>query len=234
MVSLRKHVQLPSGAEQALDAALDKALTFERPVVLAYLARVRRRAPGETPAQVVTRLEKLYRRSVVGIGAASGGTAALPGVGTVASVASGAAEIAAFVSATAMYVLGLAEIHGLPVSNPEVRRALVLGTLLGDGAVAAIGAGDLRVGQHWAQIITRTTARDTEKIKGINAKLGALMLTRFGARQGALLAGRALPFGVGAGVGALGNAALATAAIATARRAFGPPPAHWAPRVIDA
>lgn len=234
MVSLRKRIQLPSGAEEALDSALDKALTYERPMVLAYLARVRRRTPGETPAEVVSRLEKLYRRSVIGIGAASGGTAALPGVGTVASVATGAAEIAAFVSATAMYVLGLAEIHGLPVSNPEVRRALVLGTLLGEGGAAAITAGDVGKGKHWAQIITRTTARDTDKVKGINAKLGALMLTRFSARQGALLAGRALPFGVGAGVGALGNAALATAAISAARRGFGPPPAEWVPRVIDA
>ena len=234
MVFLRKRIQLPSGAEEALDSALDKALSLERPVVLAYLARVRRRTPGETPADVVARMERFYRRSVVGIGAASGGTAALPGVGTVVSVATGAAEIAAFVSATAMYVLGLAEIHGLPVSNPEVRRALVLGTMLGDGGAAAITAGGVDVRKHWAQIITRTTARDTDKIKGINAKLGALMLTRFGARQGALLAGRALPFGIGAGVGALGNVALATAAIAAARRAFGPPPAGWRPRVIDA
>jgi hypothetical protein len=60
-----------------------------------------------------------------------------------------------------------------------------------------------------------------------------LLLTRFGTRQGALLLGRALPLGIGAGIGAAGNAALARAAISTAREAFGPPPHEFPPRVID-
>jgi len=58
-------------------------------------------------------------------------------------------------------------------------------------------------------------------------------VTRFGARQGALLVGRALPLGIGAGIGAAGNAALARGAISTARRAFGPPPDLFPARVID-
>jgi hypothetical protein len=61
-----------------------------------------------------------------------------------------------------------------------------------------------------------------------------MMLTRFGARQGALLFGRALPLGIGAGIGAVGNAALARVAITSARRAFGPPPREFPPRVVDA
>lgn len=222
---------IPGSVENALDAALDKALAVERPMVTGYLDRVRRGNPVATPAEVINKLEKAYRRSVIGIGAAAGGTAALPGVGTATSVAAGGAEIAAFVSATAMYVLALAEVHGLPTGDPQLRRALVLGTLLGEANAAALGAG--LEGKHWAQIIARTTAKDAEKIKGINAKLGALMLTRFGARQGALLAGRALPFGVGAGVGAVGNAALGKAVTKAAHRAFGPPPATWGPRVIE-
>ena len=56
---------------------------------------------------------------------------------------------------------------------------------------------------HWAQVIGRTASRD--KIAGINSRLAHLLVTRFGARQGALLVGRALPLGIGAGIGAAGN-----------------------------
>jgi hypothetical protein len=226
----RKKVRLPVGVEGALDTALDKALRIQRPVVLNYLARVRGRQPDATPAQVIEQLERLYRTAVIGIGGASGAAAAVPGVGTAAAFASGAAEIAAFVSTTAMYVLAVAEIHGLPVSDPELRRALVLSVLVGEGATAAI-EGAAGNAPHWAQVIGRSTSR--EKITGINGHLSRMLLTRFGARQGALVFGRALPLGIGAGIGAAGNAALARMAIKTARRAFGPPPAAFPPRVID-
>ena len=216
--------------ERALDAALDKALAIQRPVVLAYLERVRGKRPHATPTQVIEQLERRYLTAVVGIGGASGAAAAIPGVGTGAAVATGAAEIAGFVSATAMYVLAVAEVHGVPVSDPEVRRALVLAVLLGEGATVALEGAAGRA-PHWAQVIGRSTSR--EKVAGINSRLAHLLLTRFGARQGALLVGRALPLGIGAGIGALGNAALARAAIATARRAFGPAP-DTMPRVIDA
>jgi len=81
-------------------------------------------------------------------------------------------------------------------------------------------------------VIGRAASR--EKIAGVNSRLAHLLLTRFGARQGALLVGRALPLGIGAGIGAVGNAALARTAITSARRAFGPAPHTMAPRVIDA
>jgi hypothetical protein len=81
-------------------------------------------------------------------------------------------------------------------------------------------------------VITRTASRD--KVAGINGRLAHLLVTRFGARQGALLVGRALPLGLGAGIGAAGNAALARTAIASARKAFGAPPKDFAPRVVDA
>lgn len=222
--------RVPARVERTLDAALDKALAIQRPVVLSYLDRVRAKRPGASAAQVVEQLERRYLTAVVGIGGASGAAAAIPGVGTGAALATGAAEIAGFVSATAMFVLAVAEVHGVPVSDPEVRRALVLAVLLGEGAVAAL-EGAAGHAPHWAQVIGRTTSRD--KIAGVNARLAHLLLTRFGARQGALLVGRALPLGIGAGIGAVGNAALARTAITSARRAFGPAPDKLAPRVID-
>jgi hypothetical protein len=195
-----------------------------------------------TPAELVRQLERRYLAAVIGIGGASGAAAAVPGAGTATAVATGAAEITAFVSASAMFVLALAELHGLPVSDPEVRRALVLSVLVGEeGTVAALESGAARA-PRWAEVLARPVGSGKdgahesrkERIGGINARLGKLLLHRVGARQGALLFGRALPLGIGAAVVAGGNAALARGAIATARRAFGPPPDRFPPRVVDA
>jgi hypothetical protein len=222
---------VPPGLEKALDAALDKALAVQRPVVLTYLDRMRRHRPERTPAQLVRMLERRYLGAVVSIGGASGAAAAVPGTGTVASLATGAAEVAGFVSASAMYVLALAELHGIPVSDPDVRRALVVAVLLGESGQAAVEVAAASTTAHWAELLSRPTARD--KLGGLNTRLGRMLLTRFAARQGALTLGRALPLGIGAGIGAAGNAALARNAIGAARRAFGPPPAQFPPRVID-
>jgi hypothetical protein len=222
---------MPGGVEQALDSALDAGLRIQRPVVLAYLARVRERNPSASPAEVVSKLERHYLSAVVGLGGASGAAAAVPGVGTGTALATGAAEIAAFVSATAMFVLSVAEVHGIPVNDPQLRRALVLTVLLGEVGEAAV-EGEVLQAPHWAQVLGRSASR--ERIAGVNARLARVAMTRFGRRQGALLFGRALPLGIGAGIGAIGNAALARGTIAAARRAFGPPPRRFPSRVIDA
>jgi hypothetical protein len=86
--------------------------------------------------------------------------------------------------------------------------------------------------KHWAHVLARATPRD--KITVVNRYLARRFLRRLGTRQGALLLGRALPLGIGAAVGAGGNAALARGAIASARKAFGPAPRRFPPRVVDA
>lgn len=225
-------IPVPARVEQVLDRALDSALSVQRPVVQRYVQRTREKNPRMTPAQLVEQLEKIYLNTVTGLGGASGAAAAVPGAGTAASLASGAAEITGFVSASAMYVLALAELHGVPVSDPEVRRALVLAVLLGDGG-AAVVAGEVETGRHWGKVIGQATNKDKNSLGGLNSRLGKMLLTRFGARQGALVFGRALPLGVGAGVGAVGNRALAKGAIKAARKAFGPAPSTFPPRVVD-
>jgi hypothetical protein len=226
-----RRVVVPVGVERMLDRALDRALAVQRPAVLSYLDRVRRKHPEMTPAEVVRQLERRYLAAVVGIGGASGAAAAVPGTGTAASLASGAAEVTAFVSATALYVLTLAELHGVPVSDPEVRRALVVSVMIGEAGIAAVEGGEALADKHWAHVLARATPRD--KVTLVNSYLARRFVRRLGTRQGALLVGRALPLGIGAAVGAGGNAALARGAIATARKAFGPPPAAFPPRVID-
>ncbi len=228
----RRAVALPGFVEDALDAALDKALHVQRPVVVAYLDRVRARRRDAGPADVIRLLERRYLAAVTAVGAASGGAAAVPGAGTGASLASAALEISAFTEATALFALAMAEVHDLRIDDPQVRRALVLAVLLGDTGVevAEIAAAD--AGSRWAQVVARRAPEET--IRRVNHALSRHFMTRFGSKQGALALGRALPLGIGAGIGAAGNVALGRGAISAARRMFGPPPKSLPPRVIDA
>ncbi|GAB2464287.1 hypothetical protein [Jatrophihabitans fulvus] len=231
--SLLSRVPIPKGVEQKLDAALDRALEIQQPMVQKYLARVRDKNPRMSPAETIELLEKRYKQTVIGIGGASGASAAVPGIGTAASLATGAAEIGGFISATAMYVLALAELHSIPIADPETRRALVVAVLVGEGAGDVI-KGTASESGHWAQMIGRASEKkEGGKLGSINNRLFRMLLTRLGARQGALALGRALPLGIGAGVGAVGNAALAKGVIASARKGFGPPPAVLPTRIVD-
>jgi hypothetical protein len=230
MASIRARAQLPAGVERGLDAVLDRVLAIQRPVITAYVDRCRA-TPGATPATVVRTLERRYQAAVTAIGAASGGAAAVPGVGTAAALATGVAEIGAFVEATALFTLATADVYGISTDDPEIRRALVLAVLLGEAGMAAIEAEGVATA-HWAPVLTKGVNR--ELIGRLNKSMMKHLGARFGFRQGALFFGRALPFGVGAGVGAIGNLALSRAAIKSVRRAFGRPPAEFHTRVIDA
>ena len=216
------------GVERGLDAVLDKALAVQRPVIVAYVDRWRT-APGANPARVARIIERRYQAGVSAIGAASGGVAAVPGVGTAAALATGLAEVAAFVEATALYTLATAEVHGISTDDPEVRRALVLAVLLGEAGMAAIEAEGVAAA-HWAPVLTHGVNR--ELIGRVNKTLMRHLGAKFGVRQGALFLGRALPLGIGVGVGVAGNLALSRAAIKSVRRAFGRPPAQFPPRTI--
>jgi hypothetical protein len=226
-------IPVPSFVEGVLDSALDRAMRVQRPAVTAYVDRARSKR-GLTPAASVRELEHVYLGAVTAIGAAAGASAAIPGVGTGAALATAAFEISAFAEATALFGLAVAEVHGLRIDNLEQRRALVLALLLGDAGAQILEEsvqGANRSRAKWAQVLSQHASDDT--VRRTNRRLAKHFLPRFGAQQGALLLGRAIPLGVGAGIGAAGNATLARASIAAARRVFGPPPAQFPPRIVD-
>jgi hypothetical protein len=220
---------LPAAVERTLDLALDKAMSVQRPVILGYLYRLRGKH-NMTPEQLLRLLERRYLAAVSTMGAAAGGTAAIPGLGTGASVAAAAVEVSAFVEATAVFALAVAEVYGVPTHNTEYRRALILGILLGDrdAALARTAGGSAQ----WGEVLARRGS--TEGMSQLNRRLMRHFVARFGVQQGALTLGRALPLGIGAGIGAAGNMALGRGVVAATRRAFGPPPRVLPPRVIDA
>lgn len=163
----------------------------------------------------------MYVGTFATTGAAAGGAAAAPGVGTGIALALSAGEL----ELSALFVLSVAEVHGVPVDEIERRRTLVPGILLGEFGSKTINKMAERTGQHWARQLV--SAVPTATLKQINKVLGKNFVTKYGTKQGIIVLGRAVPFGIGAVNGGAANATVAALAVRAARRAFGPAPEEW-------
>ncbi|SFA41272.1 Recombinase zinc beta ribbon domain-containing protein [Rhodococcoides kroppenstedtii] len=122
----------PGRVERAVSLVLDNGSRLQAPAVEKYVWRLRRAHPEESPEQIVARLEKMFLTAVTSSGGAAGATAAIPGVGTVASIAAIGGETAFFLEAAALLTLSVASVHGISVTDHERRKALVLAVALGD------------------------------------------------------------------------------------------------------
>ncbi|MEU5948623.1 hypothetical protein ABZ793_24120 [Micromonospora sp. NPDC047465] len=204
---------------------LDKAIAVQSPLVRKNIARARQRNPEATPAQVIRNLERMYVSALTGTGAAVGGAAAAPGVGTGVALALSAGEALSSLELSALFALSIAEVHGVPIDEIERRRTIVMGIMLGGSGSATITKVAERTGQHWGrQVVAKVPA---ETLRQINKILGKHFITKYGTKQGIIVLGRVAPFGIGAVIGGGANAALATLAVRAGRRAFGPPPTSW-------
>ena len=213
---------LTKPVQSALKKGVDKALMVQQPVILKHIRRMTRNRPEAPPAATVRALEKHYMSAVSTTGAAVGGTAAVPGVGTKVAAALSVGEVATFLEASALLSLAVAEIHGITIDEVERRRTLLLAVLLGDSGVKVIEKTAQRTGQHWGRKITSQVSMET--IRRLNGVLGRNFVTKYGTKQGIIVIGRLAPFGIGAAIGGGGNAFLGSGVVASTRRAFGPPP----------
>ena len=211
----------PRDVQRALVAGLDKAIGIHQPVVAAHVRRIRDRHPEASPSDVIALLEKQYLATVISTGAAVGGVAAAPGVGTAAAVMANAGEMVSFLEASALFILAVAEVHGVWIDDLERRRTLLLAVLLGDSGASFVEKAAGRTGKHWGRLLTEAIPMST--ITKVNKVLGRWFVTKYGTKQGILVIGRLAPFGIGAGIGGAGNALLGRTVVAGARRAFGPP-----------
>jgi hypothetical protein len=208
-----------------LQRALEKAIALAQSPVAGYVARLRRARPLASPAEIVAVLEKQYLATVTGTGAAVGGAAVAPGIGTVAALALTGGETALFLETTALFALAVAEVHGIRVEEVERRRTLVLAIALGDNGAMLVEKMAGRGGQQWGALLP--DAIPMSSITAINKTLGRWFFTRYGRKQGVLALGRIAPFGIGVAIGAVGNRAFGRVVVDTSRRVFGPPPARF-------
>jgi hypothetical protein len=226
---------IPGGA--AFNRTLDRVLAVQRPVVLAHIRSIRKAKPNATPEQVIRTLERRYLAAVTAGGAAVGATAAIPAVGTVASIALSTAETAGFLEASALFSQSVTEVHGIAVDDPERARTLVMTMILGGAgtelveqlAGEVVGVGPARTA-FWGELVTKNIPKSA--LGGIAKRMRGFFVRKFAASEGAGIVGRAIPFGIGAVIGGAGNHFLGRRVVASSRTAFGPAPVRF-PAELD-
>ncbi|MDO5634011.1 MAG: hypothetical protein Q4G34_03945 [Micrococcus sp.] len=199
------------------------AIKVQRPLVLANLRRLHRRHPEDSPAELADRLSSQYLNTVTGAGAAVGGTAIVPGVGTVAALGLSGVAVVGFLEATALYAQSVAELHGISTQDPKQAEALVMAVMLGDDGRKMLK--DFAGGQQGANAALGVLTAGGGMSGMMFDKLKRMFLRKMLVRQGAGLVGRAVPFGVGAVIGGVGNRAMGRGVVKAAQNLFGALPA---------
>jgi hypothetical protein len=216
---------LPAGVV----TGFDRVMAIQRPVVLAHIRSIRRRHPEASPEQMVRILERRYLAAVTSGGAAVGATAVIPGVGTGITLALSGVETAGFLEATALFSQSVSEVHGISVDDPERARALVMTMMLGHegsdlvrqlaGQVTGNGAPR---SAYWGELVTTSLPRAI--MAPLTDKLKRTFIRQFAAKGGVSLLGKAVPFGIGAVIGGMGNHILGKRVVGSSRLAFGQAP----------
>jgi hypothetical protein len=229
IVSVTGGPQRGGDTPRALNAALDRFLGIQRPVVLAHLRSIRRRNPDASADELARILERRYLAAVTSGGAAVGATAVIPAIGTGVTLALSGLETAGFLEATALYAQSMSELHGIAVDDPERARALVLTMMLGrEGSdlvrqlAGQFAGGGVTRSAYWGELVT--SSLPTIVVGPLVDRLKSAFIRQFAVRGGASILARAIPFGVGAVVGGAGNHILGRRVVQNARLAFGPAP----------
>ncbi len=211
----------PGAAARALSHVLESGSRLQAPAIRAYVDRLRRKYPDASPAEMVTRLEKHYLAAVMASGAGVGSAALVPGVGTLVALSLVAGETALFLETTAVFILAVAEVHGISVNDKERRRTMVLAALAGDDGKHVVSRlfGPGRTSGAWLS--------EGAAMSQLNAKLMKFFIKKYTVKRGALVFGKLMPVGIGAGIGLVGNRLMGKRIIENARAAFGPPPVRW-------
>ncbi|MEA9985295.1 hypothetical protein [Subtercola sp. RTI3] len=213
---------------------VDRVLSIHRPAVLAHIRGLRKRNPGASPDKLISALERHYLAAVTTGGAAVGATAAIPAVGTAASLALTGVETLGFLEASALFAQSITEVHGIAVESPDRARALVMTLLMGSGGAdlvqqltqQAVGTAVPRT-QFFGTLLTRNLPQAA--VGPVADQVKKTFLKHFLAWTGSTAVGRLMPFGIGAVIGGAGNHVLGRRVVKSARAAFGPAPLEFPP-----
>lgn len=210
--------------------SIDRVLSIQRPLVLAHIRLLRRSHPAATPAQLIHILERRYLLAITSGGAAVGATAMVPVIGTGVTLTLSGVETAGFLEATALFAQSVAEVHGVAIADPVRARALVMTMIMGRAGSDLLKsfAGEVTGGEparrnHWGQLVTSAIPQGL--MGPVSDQIKSHFLKKFAVTQGTSLLGKAVPFGVGAAIGGIGNNMAGRTVIKSAREAFGEPQA---------
>ncbi|NDK31546.1 hypothetical protein [Nesterenkonia haasae] len=224
------------------EAWLTRAVTVQRPLVLANLRRLRKAHPTFTNRELAERLDTEFKRSMTGGGLLIGATAAVPGVGTATSMGLSVLATGSFLEMCALYAQSKAELAGITTEDPQKAKLLVMGIMLGEegrkllGELSAQAEG--RGGGPIGSIVPLSnaaagTAGASTMSQLIGNQLRKQFVRKFFIRRGTSMVARAIPFGIGAVIGGVGNRVLARQITSSARSAFGELPEETPSALVE-
>lgn len=221
---LGKAVDSKGRPTPAFQRAVLAAMRLQRPLVLSQLRRLVKKYPHDTPEELAQRLAKRYIRLLTTTGAAAGGTGAVPGIGTVASLGASFGAAIGFLELTALYAQSVAELAGLHTKNDKEAQALVMTIMLGeDGRELLKQAASAQPGTRFGTL--GPTAWVASGITGLTERAFAKLTRRFTSTlvkgEAARFLGRMVPFGLGAGIGGIANRNLARQVVIQTHETFG-------------
>lgn len=224
-----------------VNTAMLKGMAAQRPGVMSHLRRMRKKYPDHAPAELADLLTKQYVKAAAGSGAALGSVAVAPSVDTLASLGISTAGTATFLELTALYVQAIAELHGVRTHDDDRGQSLVLAVLLGEDGRRLLREVTGQSQQNAAVSSTvwlfthsdNATVLTQRLLEKANGHLMRRTAGRAAARHSAHLLGRALPYGIGAVVGGIGNRSMATSVVASAQRLFGPLDSQLPPEIVN-
>jgi hypothetical protein len=210
--------QGPQAPDERVLSIVDHALRIQRPAADKYVDSLRRKHPEMSEEDLVSHVEKQFRRLLTASGAGVGGAAALPGVGTVAAIALTSGEGAAFAEACAFLILAVARVRGVDMGDQASRKTVVLGVLGGEKGEELVSKALGRQGLQWGAVLNGVAPDFV--VSAVNNQIKRWIRRKIAARMGGVWAGRLIPFGVGAVIGGFGNRLVAGGVIKAEREIF--------------
>lgn len=210
-----------SGAGSGADprALLERIVQQRYSAALETVSRLHEEHPEDSPDSLSARLVRQCARDLAVGGAMSGGAAASPVAGLTVAAATLGAEATYGVGRLGEMVMAIGIVHGFEHDSARERLTWVAAALgASEGAAIGLTGVAARAGAVGGARILRRLPTTGAAIAG--AGRTRRLAGRLAARGGPWGLAALVPYGIGAGVGAAGNAALAWSVGRAARRYF--------------
>jgi EcsC protein family len=187
----------------------------------ALVTRARAAKPHGSRTDIAEAVIKRVATEMAGVGAVSGAVAAAPAIGTMASMATGLADVGLAFARIATMVMAVGIAYGHDLSDLETRRHWVYDVLGGAGGQMTAKerkAGDMK--KQLGQQALGAKATGTAAMSRVNEAVGARLAARLVETETLVRVATLIPLGIGAGVGAVGNRAMVNSVGRHAKKFF--------------
>lgn len=205
--------------EHALAPIVDRLVDQRFSAVVEGVSRLRADHPDASTDELADQLIRRCARDLAIGGAVAGGAAAAPVAGVTVAAASAGADATYSMGRLSELIMGIGLIYGHDQATVDDRTAVVL-AVLGLSESAAVGLTGIaaRVGSRGgARLVARLPTTGTAPA-GAGATRRAV--AKLSSSKGPWSLAALIPYGIGAGIGAAGNAVLARSVGSAAKQYF--------------